>query len=65
MAIFTGSSFTAGKDGGPQFEAEVNKGSINMAAFTNSLNARYANGYRPAHVLEQDGNTMVIWERYR
>lgn len=65
MAIFSGASFSAGKEGGPHYEAEVNKGSINMGAFTNSLNARHANGYRPLHVLEQDGNTMVVWERYR
>jgi hypothetical protein len=65
MALLGGSSFTAGKPNGPQYEAEVNKGSINMNAFTNSLNERYANGYKPAHVLEQDGNTMVVWERFR
>lgn len=65
MALLSGSSFTAGKPGGPHFEAEVNKGSINMNAFTNSLNARFENGYRPLHIIEQNGNTMVVWERYR
>jgi hypothetical protein len=65
MAIFSGTSFTAGDEGGPQYEAEVNKGAINMGGFTNSLNARYENGYRPLHVVEKDGNTMVVWERFR
>ena len=64
MGLMSGSSFTAGKAGGPHFEAEVNKGSINMGAFTVSLNARHANGYRPLHVIEQNGNTMVVWERF-
>lgn len=45
------------------FEAEVNKGSVNMRSFTSYLNERWRAGWYPLHVFEQDGNTVVIWAR--
>lgn len=47
----------------PHYEAEVNKKSLNMGAFTNTLNKRWNDGWRLGHVFEQDGNTVMVWER--
>lgn len=44
------------------YDTEVNKGSINMAAWKQSLNRRYQQGYRLAHVYSQDGNTVLVFE---
>ncbi len=63
MGMLSGSSFSAGKEGGPQFEAEVNKGSINMAVWQQHLNERFAQGYRLAFCFEQAGNTVMVFER--
>lgn len=60
-----GGKFTAGTAGGPAYEAEVVKGWVKMDDVTQVMNARAANGYRPAHVFEQNGNTVIIWERVR
>ncbi len=55
------------RDGGPEpaghYEAEVNKGSINMAAFTRTLNDRWDRGWRLAHLYSHDDNTVMVWER--
>ena len=60
-------SATAGGSGiasqGGHYEAEVNKGSLNMGAFTARLNQRYETGWKLAHAFEQDGNTVFVWER--
>lgn len=45
------------------YEAEVNKGSINMRSFTGVLNKRWNDGWRLDKVFEQDGNTIMLWER--
>jgi hypothetical protein len=42
---------------------EVNKGDLNMRSLADGLNDRYRDGYRLAHVLEQGGNTIMIFER--
>jgi hypothetical protein len=55
--------FSGGKAGGPTYEIEVNEGSVNVGRFEKAANDRAANGYRMAHVIEQDGNTIVVWER--
>jgi hypothetical protein len=57
--------FTAGKPGGPIYEIEVNEGSVNMGRFEKIANERAENGYRMAHVFEQQRNTIVVWERVR
>lgn len=41
----------------------VNKGSINMGAFQKMLNAEWQAGWAVHTVLEQHGNTMVIFQR--
>ena len=45
------------------YEATVNKGDINMRGLTDEMNDRFENGWRLAHVVEQSGNTLFIWER--
>ncbi|MGI8774471.1 MAG: hypothetical protein ACR2KQ_05575 [Actinomycetota bacterium] len=47
------------------YDAEVNKGSISVRHLNATLNRRYEAGYKLAHILEQAGNTILIWERYR
>lgn len=46
-----------------QYFTEVNKGSINMSTLTDRLNARYADGWRLHTMLEQNGNTVCVFER--
>ncbi|MCA1824460.1 MAG: hypothetical protein LC640_09415 [Frankia sp.] len=46
------------------YETQVNKGSINMGRWENDLNSRWRDGWRLAHVFEQDGNTIMVWERH-
>jgi len=65
MGLLGGTAFTGGKAGGPHYEIEVNKGSTNMGVFQKAANDRHDNGYNIAHVYEQDGNTVVVWERVR
>jgi hypothetical protein len=45
------------------YEATVNKGDVNMRALSDELNDRYQNGWRLAHVVEQAGNILFIWEQ--
>lgn len=45
------------------YQAEVNKGSLNVGTFTATLNKRWEDGWRLDKVFEQNGNTVVIWER--
>ncbi len=44
------------------YVTEVNKGSINATVWAGSLNVRYQNGYRLAHVYEIGGNTVQVFE---
>lgn len=53
---------TTGQCVGDHYETQVNKGSIRMQSFESLLNSRYAKGYRLAHVFEQDGNTVMVFE---
>lgn len=46
------------------YDAEVNKGSLNMGSFTTKLNQRYEQGWRLSHLFEQAGNTVLVWERH-
>ena len=61
--MFGVGGFTGGKSGGPKYEIEVNEGSVNVGRLEKVANDRASNGYRMAHVIEQDGNTIVVWER--
>ena len=47
---------------GSHYVTKVNKGSIRMQTWESDLNAMYRDGYRLAHVLEQDGNTVQVFE---
>lgn len=47
---------------GNHYEAEVNKGSINMRHFASMASSRYSQGWRLAHLYEQAGNTVMVWE---
>ncbi len=46
-----------------QYMTEVNKGSVNMSTLTDKLNARYEEGWRLITAIEQNGNTMMFFER--
>lgn len=48
--------------GGDHYMTEVNKGSINMRNWQAHLNDMHRRGYRLAHVFEQDGNTVQVFE---
>lgn len=51
-------------DGVPgHYDTEVNKGSLNMGSFKRNLNSRWDDGWKLSHVFEQDGNTVMVWER--
>jgi len=44
------------------YEATVNKGSVNTTMFTGELSVRFRSGYRLAHMAEQNGNLLCVWE---
>jgi hypothetical protein len=45
------------------YDAEVNRGDLNVSSFARDLNKRYEDGWKLAHIFEQGGNTVVVWER--
>jgi hypothetical protein len=49
----------------PEYDAEVNKGDISVKWLPRKLNERARQGWRLHTVLEQHGNTVMIWERWR
>lgn len=46
------------------YDTEVNKGAVNMTVLKGRLAVRYREGYRLAHVLEQGGNTVMVFEHH-
>ena len=44
------------------YVTDVNKGSLNMLVWASKLNSSYRDGYRLAHVFEQNGNTVTVLE---
>lgn len=46
-----------------QYQVEVNKRSLSVKALTKTLNGRWENGWRLAHILEQRGNTVLVFEK--
>lgn len=46
------------------YVTEVNKGSINMPLWAGHLSDMYKRGYRLAHVFEQSGNTVQVFEHH-
>lgn len=51
--------------GALEYDAEVNKGDISIRWLPAHLNKRARDGWRLHTVLEQHGNTIFIWERWR
>jgi hypothetical protein len=45
------------------YEADVNRGDLNMRSLTDELNDRHDKGWKLAHIFEQGGNTILIWEQ--
>lgn len=45
------------------YQVEVNKKRVNVGALTTTLNERWDNGWRLAHILEQRGNTVMVFEK--
>lgn len=45
------------------YEAVVNKRGLSVSALTKTLNERWDNGWRLAHILEQRGNTVLVFEK--
>lgn len=44
------------------YVTRVDKNDINMKRWAKVLNDYYESGYRLAHVLEQQGNTVMVFE---
>ncbi len=44
------------------YQVEVNKRGLSVSALTTTLNQRWENGWRLAHVFEQRGNTVLVFE---
>ncbi len=45
------------------YQVEVNKRGLSANSLTKSLNQRWENGWRLAHMLEQRGNTVLVFEK--
>ena len=45
------------------YQVEVNKRALSVKALTKTLNDRWTNGWRLAHMLEQRGNTVLVFEK--
>jgi hypothetical protein len=45
------------------YQVEVNKRGLSVTALTKTLNERWENGWRLAHMLEQRGNTVLVFEK--
>ena len=45
------------------YQVEVNKRSLSVTALTKTLNERWDSGWRLAHILEQRGNTVLVFEK--
>lgn len=45
------------------YQVEFNKRRFNAGLLSNTLNERWENGWRLAHVLEQRGNTVLVFEK--
>ena len=45
------------------YDVVVNKRSLSVTALTTTLNERWENGWSLAHVFEQRGNTVLVFEK--
>ena len=46
-----------------EYSTAVNKKSLNMTWFERTLNSKAVEAWRLAHVFEQDGNTVMVFDR--
>ena len=56
---------TAADDGGPVYDAEVNKNDVSVKWLPHHLNKRARDGWRLHSTAVQNGNLILIWERWR
>ncbi len=47
------------------YDAEVNRGDLDVGSLTKKLNKRHDEGWKLAHIFEQAGNTVMIWQKER
>lgn len=47
------------------YEAEVNRGDLDVGSFTRTLNKRHEGGWKLSHIFEQAGNTIMVWEQVK
>lgn len=45
------------------YDVVVNKNDLSVRRLTGNLNQRWADGWRLAHMIEQAGNTVMVFER--
>ena len=45
------------------YQVEVNKRALSANGLTKALNERWESGWKLAHVLEQRGNTVLVFEK--
>lgn len=45
------------------YQVEVNKRAVSVNGLTKALNERWENGWALAHILEQRGNTVLVFEK--
>ena len=45
------------------YDTQVNKGSLQMGILKNMLNNRWERGWRLHSIFEQNGNTIMVFER--
>ncbi len=45
------------------YQVEVNKRALSVNGLTKTLNDRWENGWSLAHILEQRGNTVLVFEK--
>jgi hypothetical protein len=47
------------------YEVEVNRGDLSTGSLTRDLNKRHAQGWKLAHIFEQAGNTVMVFEKVK
>jgi hypothetical protein len=45
------------------YDVSVNKDDLNARNFARELNERHEDGWKLNDVFEQNGNTVMVWER--
>ncbi len=45
------------------YQVEVNKRALSVSSLTKTLNERWESGWALAHILEQRGNTVLVFEK--